>query len=174
MDRNWQRRFYAGHWGCSRAGWKDLHMDCQRDGSQEIHNGIKGRLNLHGVNPAGVVGHVENDRSTQLRLPGIGTKRVPAEGTLISSPNSSIGLPESRYSRSTPPAAYGKIFISSVMQRSQLRISAIVDACFRLIVDGRFSAIVDTREVRASERVNVSQSSTISLKRTVAKRFLEV
>ena len=55
-----------------------------------------------------------------------------------------------------------------------LRISAIVDACFRLIVDGRFSAIVDAREVRASERVNVSQSSTISLKRTVAKRFLEV
>ena len=35
-----------------------------------------------------------------------------------------------------------------------------------------FSAIVDEQEVRASERVNVSQSSTISVKRGVAKRLL--
>ena len=28
---------------------------------------------MHGVNPAAAVGHVENYRSTQLRLPGMGT-----------------------------------------------------------------------------------------------------
>jgi len=47
-----------------------------------------------------------------------------------------------------------------------VRISAIVDGCFSLIVDGRGK--------RASEGSNVSQSSTIRLKRCVAKRLLEV
>jgi hypothetical protein len=49
----------------------------------------------------------------------------------------------------------------------QLRISAIVDACFRLIVDGENGAVGDALGKRASSGWNISQSSTISLKRAV-------
>ncbi|WP_332745312.1 hypothetical protein, partial [Hydrogenophaga sp.] len=38
----------------------------------------------------------------------------------------------------------------------------------------RFSLMVDARGVRASEGFNVSQSSTISLKRSLAKRLLKL
>ena len=48
-----------------------------------------------------------------------------------------------------------------------MRISAIVDACFRLIVDGETAPSMDALGRRASTGLNVSQSSTISLKRAV-------
>jgi ABC-type nitrate/sulfonate/bicarbonate transport system permease component len=48
-----------------------------------------------------------------------------------------------------------------------VRISAIVDACFRLIVDGETAPSVTALRKRASSGLNISQSSTISLKRAV-------
>ncbi|WP_193387960.1 hypothetical protein [Caenimonas sp. SL110] len=48
----------------------------------------------------------------------------------------------------------------------RLRISAIVDGYLSLIVDGRAK--------RASEGLNISQSSTINFKRVCAKRSLEL
>ena len=52
LERIWQRRFYAGHWCCRRAGREDLHMDGLRDRSQVIHTRIKSRLTLQGANPS--------------------------------------------------------------------------------------------------------------------------
>jgi len=51
-----------------------------------------------------------------------------------------------------------------------LRISAIVDACFRLIVDGKSAPSMRALGKRASSGLNVAQSSTISLKRAVVGR----
>ena len=47
---------------------------------------------------------------------------------------------------------------------SQLRISAIVDAHFRLIVDGKTDVAVAAPGRRAGTGLNVAESSTISLK----------
>ena len=50
-----------------------------------------------------------------------------------------------------------------------LRISAIVDARFRLIVDGETASFRTRRGGAQALGLNVAQSSTISLKPTAAK-----
>jgi hypothetical protein len=51
-----------------------------------------------------------------------------------------------------------------------LRISAIVDAHFRLIVDGKTDVAVAAPGRRAGTGLNVAESSTMSLKRPLAVR----
>jgi hypothetical protein len=50
------------------------------------------------------------------------------------------------------------------LTRLDLRISAIVDACFRLIVDGKTDVAVAAPGRRAGTGLTVAESSTISLK----------
>jgi hypothetical protein len=52
-----------------------------------------------------------------------------------------------------------------------VRISAIVDACFRLIVDGKTDVAVAALGTRAGTGLTVAEPSTISLKRPCVVRL---
>ena len=54
---------------------------------------------------------------------------------------------------------------------AQVRISAIVDACFRLIVDGKTDVAVVAPGRRAGTGLTVAEASTISLKRPCVVRW---
>jgi hypothetical protein len=53
-----------------------------------------------------------------------------------------------------------------------VRISAIVDACFSVIVDGETASLTTRRGGAQARVVNVAQPSTISLKRPPARGVL--
>ena len=58
----------------------------------------------------------------------------------------------------------GSLLGKALHYRSSLRISAIVDAHFMLIVDGKFGVPWAAPGRRAGTGLNVAESSTISLK----------
>ena len=72
--------------------------------------------------------------------------------------------------RSADAAAHQEL--PNVPDRPKLRISAIVDGCFSLIVDGETAASKRRWGSAQALGLNVAQSSTISLKRAAVGRAL--